>query len=888
MKDRNVQDLVRLNTYLRRYVSPLITRDLFPRKQLPLLLKQQEINTITALVLDMRGFVRTTQSGERTNMGLDVVARLLRVFFSRIIRIAFENYGLVGEFAGDRVLITFGFPPSSMIGYADVAEVADQPINVQRALNTAFAIQRMIEELKADDSFPPDLRRFEVGIGICAGGPAWVGDISNNHQLANEDSWRQELTVISTAVNIAARAEELTKDETLMATAPAKRIIVDKTTVDHIKQLTDENHYSCRDLGPIDVRGLDEDVNLFHLIDLDPDVLPKPEEITEKDRLLVNWICEHIDGAIERDTISKVHRSLSDVGQIIVSSATPDEEVVFKQIMSEITESFKAEKATLYQVDTTAQELVVRSSTGANPLPTGVRLPLGGGIAGWVAKEGEPFISANVHVDKLWLGQSSAKFDPTIHSMMCVPLKAGQQVVGVIQVMDDEIGTFTKRDLAALNTFAGLATVALENARAYDRERRMADARLIITEAFSSATTLDEVLSAVMVAVEKTLSARNATLYLLDPETGELVFEKIISESENPPALRRRLEPGTGIVGRVVAKKKPELIHDTPSDSHWYGKIGTDMRSMICVPLLAKGQTVGAIQVLDQTPHFFNLGHLEILQWLSASAAVAVDNAVRLEQARRKLIASEAIAGLGAIAAKLAHNLKNYVTGIKAIAEYDLARDDPETEELIDDIIEAADLALDEVRSFMQPLKEWEAENIDLDACLCKLVAEVSKVLEDRQDVVEKADIAIEYLPFDQPLFIYAVEDHVRYIFRNLVDNAINAIDEKGKPTGKITLTTSVEMIHEAEWAVVTIEDTGTGISPENIERIFELAFTTRPEGTVGGYGLFWVRLNVERMGGRITTADRPPGVGAVFEVRLPLADMKEGGETDDSSSVSG
>src|SRR5262245_5808744 len=80
---RNIQDLIRLNIYLRRYFSPSITRDVFRRKMLPVLLKQQQLDTIAALVLDMRGFVRTTRSGERSSGGLDVVARLLRLFFSR-------------------------------------------------------------------------------------------------------------------------------------------------------------------------------------------------------------------------------------------------------------------------------------------------------------------------------------------------------------------------------------------------------------------------------------------------------------------------------------------------------------------------------------------------------------------------------------------------------------------------------------------------------------------------------------------------------------------------------------------------------------------------------------------------------------------------------------
>jgi signal transduction histidine kinase/class 3 adenylate cyclase len=840
LKGGRVQDLVRLNTYVRRYFSPLITRDLFRRKQLPVLLRQQEIDIVTALVLDIRGFVHATQSGEHSSEGLDVVARLLRTFFVRTIRAAFENYGLVGEFAGDRVLVTFGFPPQLSMGSAD-DEQNELAVNVRRAVTTAFAIHRVSEEIRADESFPSNVRQLDVGIGICAGGPAWVGDIGGNDHLGEtKDFWRHELTVISTAVNIAARAEEVTKNDELMAAAPDKKIIADKTVLDQIQQLAAEHDYTIRDLGPADVRGLDKKVHLFHLINLEPDVLPAPEPITEDDKVLVDWICRHIDGAIERDIAGRVHRSLSDVEQIIVSSAVPDEEAVFEQIMAQIITLFKSQKATLYRVDPATGALVVVTSVGPSPLPGGTKLPPGTGVAGWVASKGQSFISRDVHTDERWAGRDDSRYDSSIHSMMCVPLRTGPNIVGVIQIMDDSVGAFN-------------------------------EARSIISDAFASARTLNEVLDAVMVAVREALSAHNATLYLIDTETSELVFEKIISESTNPPIPGTRLPAGTGIVGQVVADKTPLLIPDTREASEWYGKIGSDMRSLICVPLVARGRTVGAIQVLDRSPHSFSQEDLEILQWLSASAAVAVDSTVQLEQTRRKLIASEAVAGLGAISGRLAHNLKNYVGGIKAIAKFQLKTDDPKSKERIDKIVSAADRALTEIMDFMQPLTGWEATNVDLDATLMELTSEVTGSLEARQQQVGQGPhIAIQHQRFDQPTRVYAGRDQIRYVFQNLIDNAIRAIDEKGESKGQITLKTSVERMNETEWAVVTVEDTGTGIPPENIERIFEPSFTTRPEGTIGGYGLFWTRLNVERIGGRIT-ASSEYGVRATFRVRLPL-----------------
>ena len=75
--------------------------------------------------------------------------------------------------------------------------------------------------------------------------------------------------------------------------------------------------------------------------------------------------------------------------------------------------------------------------------------------------------------------------------------------------------------------------------------------------------TLDDVLDAVMTAIEDTLEAQDATLYLIDPETGELIFTKVKSGSDNPPAAGIRLPAGTGIVGWVATTKNAILIHNT-------------------------------------------------------------------------------------------------------------------------------------------------------------------------------------------------------------------------------------------------------------------------------------------------------------------------------------
>ncbi|NWG20507.1 MAG: GAF domain-containing protein [Chloroflexi bacterium] len=865
LSEGRVHELVRLNTYLRRYLSPLVIARLFRSGELPHVLVQQECETIAALVLDMRGFVRTTQSGERSTLGLDGVAHLLHTFFTRTIRIAFEYYGLVGELAGDRVMILFGFPPEP-----DHSQHSMLNIAVQRAVGAALAIRRLSDDLRADTRFPVTMRQFEVGIGISAGKRAWIGDIGSAAEADLENSWRQELTIISESANTAARAEELTKHDEMLAAAPERKIIVDGPVYESICETMGAQACQVAYLGLVQLRGLDEPGHLYQLLDIDARVLPQQESILASHRALVAWICERIDGAIERNLANRIQRSLSDIGQIIATRTLPDQRAVFDQIMDQIVASFGAAKATLYRLDRNSNELVSVVSIGPNPLPAGFRLSIAQGIAGYVARTGESLVIADVHTDPRWSGGAH---DPATHAMMCAPMKTGATVVGVIQVLDNRAGVYSASDLISLNAFSGLATIALENARIYEQTLRATRARAIITDAFSTALSQEEVLDAVMRAIDATLAPRNATLYLVDQETGELIFEKVVSESANPPRRHTRLPADTGIVGAVVRQKQPRLIRDTRNDTDWYGRIGSDIRSIVCVPLIAKGRVVGAIQMLDRTPDAYSEEDLEILKWLSASAAVAVDNAAQLEQARRKLIAADSIAGVGAIAGKLAHNLKNQVTAIRALARllHD-AIDNADLREDIDGILEAAGKAQQEIVEFMQPLTGWEAEHVDIHTVLHQYLTGVLEQLLARERLpAPGARISVVTEFAAMPLMVFAGRDHLQYIFRNLVDNAIRAIDEAGRAEGHILVRSWCESINETSYAVIAVQDDGIGIAPEHIDRVFDQRFTTRPEGTVGGYGLFWVRLNVERLGGRITISSEP-GKGTTCSVRLPLS----------------
>jgi signal transduction histidine kinase len=110
---------------------------------------------------------------------------------------------------------------------------------------------------------------------------------------------------------------------------------------------------------------------------------------------------------------------------------------------------------------------------------------------------------------------------------------------------------------------------------------------------------------------------------------------------------------------------------------------------------------------------------------------------------------------------------------------------------------------------------------------------------------------------------VECVRSQMDQVFLNLLANAAQAIEGPG--------TITIETGRDDGFAVVRITDTGPGIAPDTIGRIFDPFFTTKPVGEGTGLGLSISYEIVKKHGGEVT-AESPPGQGATFTVRIPLA----------------
>lgn len=157
-------------------------------------------------------------------------------------------------------------------------------------------------------------------------------------------------------------------------------------------------------------------------------------------------------------------------------------------------------------------------------------------------------------------------------------------------------------------------------------------------QAVVSTLDLDQVLSAILEEVRHLLDVVACSVWLLDPETNELVCRQ--SSGPKSETVRGwRLAPGEGIVGWVVQNGRSLVIPDAAADRRHYRQLDQTLelttRSLLTAPLLVQDRVIGALQVLDTQVGRFSGADLRLVEPLAATAAIAIENARLYEQARR-------------------------------------------------------------------------------------------------------------------------------------------------------------------------------------------------------------------------------------------------------------
>src|SRR4051812_7832344 len=157
-----------------------------------------------------------------------------------------------------------------------------------------------------------------------------------------------------------------------------------------------------------------------------------------------------------------------DVAKALTSSLNLDS--ILQTIMEKVAEYFRPDTWSLLMFDEPKDELYFAIAVGdaAEALKT-VRLKMGEGIAGWVARHGEPLIVPDVYNDARFAKRIDEMTKWKTRSIVCMPLKSRQRVLGVIQLINVGLSEMDENEIFFLNALCDYAAIAIENARSVEK-----------------------------------------------------------------------------------------------------------------------------------------------------------------------------------------------------------------------------------------------------------------------------------------------------------------------------------------------------------------------------------------------------------------------------------
>ncbi len=507
---------------------------------------------------------------------------------------------------------------------------------------------------------------------------------------------------------------------------------------------------------------------------------------------------------------------------------------------------------------------------------------------------------------------------------LVVPLKSDSGIIGAISITRTQPGPFARQDVELLCTFADQAVIAIQNVELFQevqsrtrdlqeslhQQTATADVLKVIA---SSPTEVVPVLQAIVESACGLCESDDATVALKDGP--DLVFK---AQHGSIPVVWDRIPINRQMVtGRAMIDGQSVHVCDLYgpegegfSDAREFAR-QTDVRTVLSVPLLREGESIGVITLRRTEVQPFSDKQTALLQTFADQAVIAISNVRLFEDvqqrtrelskslddlrtAQDRLIQTEKLASLGQLTAGIAHEIKNplnFVNNFSAVSV--------ELTQELNDVLRRAELVetirreTDELTGMLKDnlskiVQHGKRANSIVKNMLLhsrqgsreQRAADINTLVEESLNLAyhgaraEKADFQIT-LQRDLDANAGMVEVFPQEVSRallNLISNGFYAATKRKNENGgadmePTVLATTRNLGSSVE---IRIRDNGTGIPPEIREKIFNPFFTTKPTGEGTGLGLSMTHdIIVKQHGGRIDI-DSKVGEFTEFIITLP------------------
>jgi signal transduction histidine kinase len=383
-------------------------------------------------------------------------------------------------------------------------------------------------------------------------------------------------------------------------------------------------------------------------------------------------------------------------------------------------------------------------------------------------------------------------------------------------------------------------------------ERLMDISRILV-----STLDLPKLLQQIVLAAIELTDTEAASIMLFDPQSGELRFEATTSPGDS--GLQGIVVPVEGsIAGWIVTHSEPLVVPDTTKDARWSHKVDKKTafitRSILGVPLLTRDKTLGALEALNKRNGTFTEEDVTVLQFLAAQASVSIVN-VRLFQ-QSDLIS------------EMVHELRSPLTSLTAASQLLLRPDLPaDKRDLITRTIQSETGRLAQMTTDFLDMARLDSGRMrfTIEAfSLPELIRECVAVIQTQATARGlRVDLQVSpNLPNPE-----SDRGKIKQVILNLLTNAV----KYNRDNGAITIVAALSP--DGATCAVSVTDTGKGIPPEAMPRMFEKFYRVPDtENTVVGTGLGLpiAKKMVEVLGGEMGVRSTQ-GVGTTFHFSLPI-----------------
>ncbi len=261
-------------------------------------------------------------------------------------------------------------------------------------------------------------------------------------------------------------------------------------------------------------------------------------------------------------------------------------------------------------------------------------IPLGKGIAGKVIATGEPCRIPDVSREPAYMS-----VNPDTRSELCVPLKIGKHVIGLINIESGNLDAFSEADERLMTIFAGQLVTAIEKVRLFQSEQHHAQEAETLRQAgavVASTLRQDEAIERILVQLERVVPYDSASVQLLGEGYVEIVGGRGWPDPAAVVGMRFPI-PGDNPNTVVIQERRPHILGDAPS-VHAAFREGahSHIHSFLGVPLIVGDQVIGMLAVDKTQSNFFTQDHARLVAVFADQVALTIQNARLYAQAERR------------------------------------------------------------------------------------------------------------------------------------------------------------------------------------------------------------------------------------------------------------